>query len=184
MLTITVPSSEDFNEDTQEFVYFNGATITLEHSLVSLSKWEAKWKVPFLNDGKGKAKTPEQILDYIKCMTLTQNVPSAVYSHLTTQNLQDIKNYIEDPATATTITHYKNSTAKPKAKREVVTSELIYYWMIALQIPMECQKWNLNRLMTLIQVCNIKESGESNKMSKKDLYSNHRSAMAAARRRR
>lgn len=172
MLQITIPKQELFNDKTQEFISTKETTIQLEHSLVSLSKWEAKWNVPFL--GKGE-KTIEQTLDYIKCMTITQNVNPLVYSCLTNKNIEDINDYIDAPMTATT---FGQSNQPPN--REIVTSEVIYYWMIALNIPMECQKWHLNRLLTLIRVCNIKNTPPK-KMSRSEIL-NRNAALNAARR--
>lgn len=150
MLRITIPAVEMWDESKEEFVHSKEQTLMLEHSLVSLSKWESKWCKVFLS---GEDKTNEEILDYIKCMTLTQNVDPEVYNYLTEDNLGKINDYISAPMTAT----YFSSKDKPKGSTgEMVTSELIYYWMIALNIPFECQKWHLNRLLTLIEVCNIK----------------------------
>ena len=161
MLVVTIPAMEMFNEETQEFFYLKEQTLQLEHSLVSLSKWESKWCKPFLSKDN---KTLEETLDYIKCMTITQNVDSSVYNRLTRNNIDAINNYIEAPMTATT---FNNDNQKGRGK-EIVTSELIYYWMIALNIPMECQKWHLNRLLTLIRVCNIKNTPPK-KMGKGDI---------------
>ena len=161
MLTITIPATEMFNEETQEFFSLKEQTFQLEHSLVSLSKWESKWCKPFLSKTD---KTFEETLDYIKCMTITQNVGSDVYNRLTRKNIEDINKYIEAPMTATT---FYNDIQKG-GKKETVTSELIYYWMIALNIPMECQKWHLNRLLTLIRVCNVKNTPPK-KMGKGDI---------------
>lgn len=163
MLQITVPAAECFNEATNTFITTKETALTLEHSLVSLSKWESKWCKPFL--GKDR-KTTEETIDYIKCMTLTQNVDSNVYLVMSDKNLEEIKKYIEGPHSATTI--YEDPSA-PKS-RETITSELIYYWMITLNIPFECQKWHLNRLLTLIRVCNIKNKPPK-KMSQRQIMS-------------
>ena len=151
MLTITIPAVELFNEETQEFFSTKEQTLQLEHSLVSLSKWESKWCKAFLSK---EEKTLEETIDYIKCMTITQNVDPNVYNHLSRSNIIEINKYIEAPMTATT---FYEETQKGRG-REIVTSELIYYWMISLNIPMECQKWHLNRLLTLIRVCNVKNT--------------------------
>ena len=151
---------ELYDEKTGEFIDPVTTTIRLEHSLVSLSKWESKWHKPFLHT----EKTDEEIMDYIKCMTLTQNVPDDVYNRLSSKNIQEIKDYIDNPMTATTFSENRNQ----KKSREIVTSELIYYWMVAYQIPFECQKWHLNRLITLIEVCNIKNSPPK-KLSRNEL---------------
>ena len=151
MLQITLPAVEFFDENKQEFIVLKERTLQLEHSLVSLSKWESKWCKAFL--GK-QEKTNEETLDYIKCMTITQNVEPEVYNRLTNDNIIQINKYIEAPMTATTFLDDKAA----KNNRETVTAELIYYWMIALNIPFECQKWHLNKLLTLIRVCNIKNA--------------------------
>ena len=149
MLRITIPATEQWDEQKQEFIQMKEQTLQLEHSLVSLSKWEAKWNKVFLSKDD---KTFEEILDYIKCMTVNQNVKPETYNALTHENIEQIKAYIEAPMTATWI----NDLNAGRTNREAVTSELIYYWMIALNIPFECQRWHLNRLLTLIRVCNIK----------------------------
>lgn len=161
-----------FNEKTGEFFNTKEQTLQLEHSLVSLSKWESKWNKAFLSK---EQKTTEQILDYIRCMTITQNVNPDVYNALTNENIETINNYINSPMTAT-VFYDKNS----KKSNETVTSELIYYWMIALNVPMECQRWHLNRLLTLIRVCNIKNTPPK-KMNKRELMSRN-AALNAARR--
>lgn len=173
MLQINVPAREFYDEVNERFINVKETALTLEHSLVSLSKWEQKWCKPFL--GKDD-KTNEEILDYIKCMTLTQNVDPNVYLALSNENITMIREYIDNPHTATTIKENPNA---PKS-HEIVTSELIYYWMIALNIPFECQKWHLNRLLTLIKVCNIKNAPPK-KMSQHQLLSRN-AALNAARR--
>lgn len=161
-----------FNEKTGEFFNTKEQTLQLEHSLVSLSKWEAKWNKAFLTK---EQKTPEQVLDYIRCMTITQNVDPDIYNALTDENIEAINKYIEAPMTATSF--YDKGAKK---SNETVTSELIYYWMIALNVPMECQRWHLNRLLTLIRVCNIKNTPPK-KMNKRELMSRN-AALNAARR--
>lgn len=173
MLQITIPAVELFDESKNEFVSTKEQTLQLEHSLVSLDKWESKWCKPFLSK---KDKTPEELLDYVKCMTITQNVDPKVYYFLTDDNLREINSYIEAPMTATTFSDDKNG----KKNREIVTAELIYFWMITLNIPFECRKWHLNKLLTLVKVCNIKNQPPK-KTSKKDLLSRN-AALNAARR--
>lgn len=158
MLEITIPDKEFYDEKNEVFIPKKGATIRLEHSLVSISKWEAKWKVPFISKTE---KTREQIIDYIKFMTLTQNVDPDVYMILTQENINDISSYIEDPMTASWV----NDLDDKKHSNEQVTSELIYWWMTQLRIPWEAQKWHLNRLLMLIRIGNIK-SQPPKKMSK------------------
>lgn len=172
MLQITTPNTEQWDEELQQFVYTKSQTLQLEHSLVSISKWESKWCKPFLSK---EDKTSSEILDYIKCMTLTQNVKSEAYGCLTMDNIHDINKYIESPMTATTITEI----GKSQASRELVTSELIYYWMIALNIPFECQKWHLNRLLILIRVCNVKNTPPKKQSTSQIL--NRNAALNAAR---
>lgn len=173
MLQITIPAVELWDERKQEFVTTKEQTLQLEHSLVSLSKWESKWCKAFLTK---QGKTFEETLDYIKCMTITQNVDPEVYNHLTNENIEEINKYIEAPMTAT----YFSDDKTAKSSREQITAELIYYWMIALNIPFECQKWHLNRLLTLIKVCNIKNQPPK-KRSRKEIMSRN-AALNAARR--
>lgn len=148
MLKIIIPSAELYDETNGEFIVLKEQSLQLEHSLVSISKWESKWEKPFLIK---EHKTLAETIDYVRCMTLTQNVKPEVYSCITTKNLDEIIEYIEAPMTATVF-----SDIRKTINRETITSEIIYYWMIALNIPFECQKWHLNRLLTLINVCNIK----------------------------
>lgn len=159
MLKIDIPGYEFYDEVNNEFITTDTQSITLEHSLISISKWEMKWNKPFLSSEKNN----EEILDYIKCMNINSNVSDDIYHRLTNDNLQEINNYINAPMTATTFNERKTSSNK-----EVVTSELIYYWMISFNIPMECQKWHINRLLTLVKVCSIKNSPPE-KMSKQEL---------------
>lgn len=175
MLTITVPiSPEGWDEEKQEFVEPKYQVLQLEHSLVSLSKWESKWQKPFYSK---KDMSDEEVLDYIKCMTLSKNIKQDVYSHLTRENIKDVMDYIGSPMTATT---FSKDNKNPN-NREVITSELIYYWMISSNIPFDpCQKWHLNRLITLIRVCSIKNTPPK-KRSKRDIMSRN-AALNASRR--
>lgn len=176
MLEIKIPiGPEEFDDEKQEFVEPETVVLRLEHSLVSLSKWESKWKKAFLSNKK--SKTYEEVLDYIKCMTLTPNVDPELYNLLTAENYKQIQDYIDDAMTATCLPQDKGG----KKSNEVVTSELIYYWMIALNIPFDpCQYWHINRLLTLVQVCNIKNQPPK-KSSKRDIMSRN-AALNAARR--
>lgn len=162
MMTLSIGDQETFDETTQTFNTIKGQTIELEHSLVSISKWESKWKKPFLTD---KQKSPAEFMDYIKCMTINQDVPEEVYSLLGYENLKKIEEYILDPATATTVSDRRKTRG---GKSETPTSELIYYWMVSNGIPFECEKWRLNRLITLIKVCNAK--GNPQQMSKAEIF--------------
>ena len=161
MFQLIIESVENFDETDNTFTTVEGRTIQLEHSLVSLSKWESKWKKPFLSDAE---KSIEETHDYIKCMTITQNIRPEVYDAITPLNIKQVMEYIEDPMTATTIKNEKKNTIN----REIITAEIVYYWMIALTIPFECQKWHLSRLLTLINVCNIKNTPPK-KMGKQEL---------------
>lgn len=172
MLRITIPAQELYDETSQEFIYMKEQTLEMEHSLVSLSKWESKWHKPFLGANK---KTSEEILDYVRCMTLTKNVDPSVYKFLTAANLKDIQSYIDDPMTATTFSNHGSGNSG-----EIITSEIIYYWMISSDIPFECQKWHLNRLIALIRVCSDKNKSPK-KMSKKAIM-NQNADLNAARR--
>lgn len=173
MLKVTVPASEYFDEDKNEFFYTKEQTLSLEHSLVSISKWESKWGKPFLSDKHPKSLV--ETLDYIKCMTLTQNVDPLIYSNITDDIVEQIKSYIDNPMTATWF-----SEEKARPSREIITSEVIYYWMIELNIPFECQKWHLNRLLTLIKVCNLKRQGNK-KMSRREIIDRNRALNEARR---
>lgn len=173
MLEITIPPGEVFNDQKQEFITIAKPQILkLEHSLVSLSKWESRWNKSFLSRTD---KTNEETLDYIKCMTVTPNVKDEVYLFLTNKNISEINDYIQAPMTATCFNNDRNAPS-----REIITSELIYYWMISFNIPFECQKWHLNRLLTLIRVCSVKNQ-KPKKMSQRELMSRN-AALNAARR--
>lgn len=173
MLTITIPETELWDETREEYIYTKRQTLQLEHSLVSISKWEGKWCKPFLSSND---KTLEETIDYVKCMTVTPNVKPEIYRCLSSENIEEINKYIAAPMTATWFSEDK--TARPS--REVITSEIIYYWMVALNIPFECQKWHLNRLLTLIKVCDRKNQPPK-KMGKNAIMSRN-AALNAARR--
>lgn len=172
-LHITIPAGELYDEQANEFYSIKEQHLVLEHSLVSISKWESKWHKPFLSK---EQKTVEETLDYIRCMTLTQNVDPKSYLNLDSKAISEINEYIENPMTATTFSDIHNRGFSS----ETVTNELVYYWMIALNIPMECQKWHLNRLLTLIRVCSIKNTPPK-KLNRSD-YLHRRASLNAARR--
>lgn len=158
MLTIQIPGEEYWDADREEFICRKATTLALEHSLLSLSKWESKWHVPFLDAKNGL--TPEQMQDYVRCMTLNKGVPDEAYHHLTQENCTAIYTYMNDPMTATWFREDENTNkAGPRSGKNTasaVTSEVLYYDMVELGIPFECEKWHLNRLLTLIRVCNEK----------------------------
>ena len=173
MLTITIPSAELWDEERQRFITSEEAVLCLEHSLVSLSKWESITEKPFFGNGE---KTTEDVILYVKCMTFPEEADPEVYDRLSKTNFSEINAYIDRKMTAT---WFREDQKGPRS-REVVTSELIYYWMISLGIPKECENWHLNRLFTLIRVCNVK-NGPSKKMSKRDIASTQRELNAQRR---
>lgn len=175
MLQLRVPGRELFDETTQTFVQTKDTVLKLEHSLLSISKWESKWCKPFLINSNQKEHTSEEMLDYIRCMTLNSNsISKNVYNALTPQNKKTIQNYMNHPMTATTVRSSK------KANKEIITSELIYCWMISYQIPFECEKWHINRLLMLIKVCGAVNNPK--KMSKEEILRQNRALNAARKR--
>jgi hypothetical protein len=166
MLTIHVSGVESFDENAQEFLTRGGTILELEHSLVSLSKWESIHEKPFL--GKDP-KTPEEILSYVKCMTLTEKVPEEIFQKLSHENVEEIRGYIEARMSAT---WFSEQPGEPRS-REVITSELVYYWMTVFSIPFECESWHLNRLFTLIRICNVKQA-KPEKMSRAEVSRRNR----------
>lgn len=166
MLKITIPETQEWDEEHEVFITSEGQQLCLEHSLVSLSKWEEKWHKYFIGND---SLTNEELVDYIRCMTITQNVDPEVYYAIDDKVMKEITDYINDPHTATWFKDSKNQ----KPNREVITSEIIYYWMIALQIPFECQKWHINKLLTLIRVCNEKNA-PNKKRSRSEILSENR----------
>jgi len=171
VLQLAVMTVEGFNEATNEFVAAESETVELEHSLVSLSKWESKWELPFLSNEK---KTDEQVLDYVKMMS-SAPLSEELLSKFTPEIYSAINNYINSKMTATWINDHQEAKST-----EIVTSELIYYWMIALGIPFECQHWHLNRLLMLIKVCNLKNAPPK-KMSRAEMQQRNRDLNAQRR---
>lgn len=174
MLQLKIEEGEMFDEERNEFVHVPSIELRLEHSLLSIAKWESIWKKPFLTKDP---KTHEQLLDYIRCMTLNQHVDPGVYYGLTSKDIEKVTEYIETDQTAT---WFSDSKSGPPS-RDIVTSELIYYQMTAHNIPFECQKWHLSRLLTLIRICAIKNNPEQKKMTKSQIYAQNRKLNAARR---
>lgn len=167
MLKLFIPPVQGWDEDKEEFIELEKAQeLTLEHSLVSISKWESKWHKPFLTKD---VKTVEETIDYIRCMTITQNVAPEVYGRIRNEHINQVNAYIEDPMTAT----WFREDNKRTRNREVITNERIYYWMITLGIPVNFEKWHLNRLLTLIRVCN-EENKPKDKVSRTELINRRR----------
>lgn len=174
MLEIVVPAGEEFDPRTEEFTKFKEQRLQMEHSLLSISAWEAKHHKPFLSC----EKSDEEIMDYIRCMTITKGVDPSVYRRLTNQNFKDINDYIGDSMTATWFAKEEQKEGTVK-KKEIITSELIYYYMVAGQIPFSCEKWHINRLLTLIHIYNEKNKQPEKKDPKTAL--SQRKALNAAR---
>jgi hypothetical protein len=151
MLEIDVATEESYDEDRSKFVVTDSYRVQLEHSLVSASKWEARWEKAFL--GK-EDKTQEETLSYVKLMILNDNLPPGVFQKLVENHLEQVQTYISAPMTATKLRNDPNSAQS----RETITTELIYYWMISLNVPVQFERWHLNRLITLIRVINFKNS--------------------------
>lgn len=176
--TITIPEAEFYDEANNEFIVVKETTIQVEHSLKSLAEWESIWHKPFIPKNKQDVRTHEEMLDYVRCMTITQCVNPLVYKVIPPSVMKEIDDYINAPMTATTFSNNQNE----KPSREVITAEIIYYQMIALGIPIEFERWHLNRLLTLIKVCAIKNEPNKKKMSKRDIASRNKSLNAARRR--
>jgi hypothetical protein len=169
VLTIVLPERELFDEERDEFIKLESVELKLEHSLVSLSKWESIHEKPFLDK---KDKTDAEVLSYIRCMIIAPEVSENITDRFSPEDFSQIDSYINAKMTATWFT---DKGAPPS--REVITSELIYYWLVSFNIPFECELWHLNRLLTLIRVCNVKNQ-PSKKMNKADLAKRNRALNA------
>lgn len=174
MLKINIPEIEVWDQAKEEFITIPEHTLLFEHSLLSISKWEAKFCKPFLVENLNA----EESIEYFKCMLITQNVDTSFFKYLPPKIVKQLTDYIASPMTATTFSN--NTTNSGPRDRTIITSELIYYWMIVHNIPFECEKWHLNRLLTLIRVCNAKNSG-SKKMSKNEIFEKNRALNAMRR---
>lgn len=163
MLKLSIDQEEFFDENLEEFLFVSGIDLDLEHSLVSLSKWESKFLKPFLGPGE---KTLEETIGYVECMVLNKDFDSSCLSRLKKSHFEKINDYISSPYSATTFNQLTNE--RSRVNSEIITSELVYYWMVAFNIPFECENWHLNRLFSLIQICNIKNSKQK-KMSRNEI---------------
>ena len=172
MMKLFIEIPEEYSEAKNEFIPGRTVILTLEHSLLSISKWESRWCIPFLSS---KKKTSEQSIDYVRCMTIDKCVDPRVYKYITNAQIEKVDQYVNSKMTATTIRSDKESSS-----RRVITSELIYCWMVEYGIPFECQKWHFSRLMTLINVCSV-ERNPPKKRSAKELAEYHRKVNAARR---
>lgn len=166
MLKITIDEDEVFNEADSTFSNVGGVTLELEHSLISLSKWESQFQKPFLSPG---VKTTEEVFGYLYAMVLTPGVGPDVLYRCTQQDIDKIQEYIDSSQSATTFGEMPGR----RGPGEVITSELIYYWMVAFNIPFECQYWHLNRLFALVRICNVKNS-KPQKMSRHEIAQRNR----------
>lgn len=175
MLHLLIPDQDFWDPITERFISVKGATVDLEHSLASISKWESKWHVPFHNERN--KKTLEQNVDYVRCMCLTEVDPN-VFNYLTEKNVKDILDYIGDSYTAT---WFNENARKRVGRKEIITAEIIYYWMSVYNIPESYQGWHLNKLMTLLRVCAEKNNPDSKKVSSGNLAAQRRALNAARR---
>jgi hypothetical protein len=174
MLRIIIEGDESFNEETNTFEATDDVVLDLEHSLISLSKWESKYQKPFLSSGE---KSPEEIFGYLKAMIVTPDVDPDILYKCTQKNINEIQEYIDSSQSATTF----GMMPERRGPGEVITSELIYYWMVAFNIPFDCQHWHLNRLFSLVRICNIKNSKGGKKMSRTELAARNRDLNAQRR---
>ena len=171
MLQLEIGALDLFEEETSTFYVLDPTTIQMEHSLLSISRWEAEWKKPFF---AREAHTEEQWISYFKYMTITRNVDPLVYTYLSEANRKAITDYISDPMTATSVNNGTSSS------NSIVTSEVIYGWLVSLQIPFEVEKWHINRLTMLVQVVNASMS-KGKKLPMSEVYSQQREINAMRR---
>lgn len=175
MLRITIPQGEYYDENKEEFIQVKAQTIAMEHSLISLSKWESIWKKPFLTDD---AKTAEELISYYRCMTISPNVDPDVYYTFSNEIIKQITDYIKEVRSATT---FSQNEKPPSGRKEVLTSELIYFYMVANNIPSEYEKWHLSRLIALLRICSIKNNPKQKKMSPNAIRKQNRAINSARR---
>jgi hypothetical protein len=177
VLVLEIGATEGFDNKTQTFVKVGGVRVEMEHSLFSLSKWEQIWEKPFLDPG---GRTAEETISYIREMILTPDVPEEVFQRITNDDVKAVNAYINRKMTATTFNEATTPGSGPKTAREIVTAEVMYYWLVALNIPFECQYWHLERLITLVRVINLKQQPPK-KMSRRDIAEQQRKLNAERR---
>lgn len=156
---------QEFYDDEHGFIEIPGGSYVLEHSLISVSKWESKWHIPFLST---EEKTDEQVRDYIRCMFVKPPKHKDAYLYFSLETIREIAEYINEPMTATTF-----SELSKRGGFQIITNEVIYYWMVACNIPFECDKWHLNRLLTLIKVVSL-EMNPKKQMDTRDILEQNR----------
>lgn len=176
MLKLELVIEEGFDDVKSEFVPIQSKEIELEHSLVSLSKWESKWELPFLGASE---KTNDMLADYIRMMVLTP-IDYDPMDYLSPEQVNEINEYINSKQTATWFAEDNKPGRRGAANSKVTTSELLYYYMVALTIPFECQHWHLNRLLTLIRITDLENKPKKNQ-SRRDTVNQHRSLNQARR---
>ena len=174
MLRIVIDGTEFYNEETETFETVGDIVLELEHSLVSLSKWESKYQKPFLSTID---KTPEELIDYVRFMILNESEVAGKELKLSSSNLDSIQEYIDSPESATTF----GQMPETRGRGETITSELIYFWLVNYTIPFEVEKWHLNRLFSLVRVCNVKNT-KPTKMSAKAIADRNRQINEARKR--
>lgn len=177
MLKINVKETEYYDQNTNSFYNVPAYEFQLEHSLSSVSDWEGITKKSFLETTENGGLTPEETFIYVKCMTLNKPDDERVYYSINKDDIKKIQDYIDDPHTATTFNVLKKD--EKRGKHQIITAEIVYYWMVEGGIPFECEKWNFNKLLTLIRVLSIKR--DTSKMSKKDLRQYNKAEMARRR---
>lgn len=168
MLTVHIPDVELFNNATGEFSYAKGGTLTLEHSLVAVHEWESKWKKPYLSQ---KKKTREESVDYIRCMIVEGHVDDEALRAIPNDVMTTVDNYIHDPMTATII--HSEGQSSNSSNGTFTTAEIIYWQMTVLNIPIVFETRHLNKLLTLIKICSIK-NGKPKMLSKQERYERNR----------
>lgn len=176
MLRIEIEGTQLWDEENEQFIVTEPMKLYLEHSLVSISKWESVYRRPYLFP---QTFSKKETIDYIKCMCLDNDISDDVFYAIygNSKLMKEIDDYINSSPTATTI---NDNDTKKHRNSEKITSELIYYWMVANEIPFECENWHIERLLTLIQVCNVKNRPPK-KQSMKDIYARNKSLNAARR---